>query len=546
LTARHRSPRSGARRLLVAACALLLVLAAAASTAGAAPAKHKPKKVKKPAAANPLVVPTTEGVIRGISANGMRQWLGIPYAAPPVGNLRWKPPQAHARWKGVRATTDYGSPCPQLGTVFGKASTNENCLFLNVFTPANAKPSAKLPVMFWIHGGALITGESNDYNPSALAKQGVVVVTINYRLGLLGFLAHPALSAEAAGHSSGNYGLMDQQAALRWVQKNIAHFGGNAKNVTIFGQSAGGLSVRSQLVSPGAKGLFAKAIIESGAYAETLPTETQAEAVGQTVATKVGCTDQTAACLRKVPVDQLLNAETSTTASQLPNVDGAVLPADYATAFSTGAFNHVPVVAGSNRDEWGLFVALDQDLAGHPSTAATYVSDIQSEFGVPAAVAALFASQYPVSAYPSADLALRALGTDLVFACNARTDVRNLSQFVPTYQYEFNDPNAPDMFFGLPLTFPMGAYHASEIQYLWPTPTATPLNADQQQLATAMQTYWANFAKKGDPNGGGVPTWPAFTATSEQTQSLVPPVPTTITNFAAEHQCAFWSAVLGG
>jgi para-nitrobenzyl esterase len=541
-----RSPGDGARRLLLAAIAALVLSAVVVATASATPAKHKPKHRAKPHPTSSLVVATDKGAVRGFNDGGMRSFEGIPYAAPPVGNLRWKAPQPHARWKGVRAAMDFGQNCPQIGGFFGKASTNEDCLYLNVFTPAKAHAGSKLPVMFWIHGGALITGESNDYDPSALVKQGIVVVTINYRLGLLGFLAHPALAAETGGHS-GDYGLMDQQAALGWVHTNIARFGGNAANVTVFGESAGGLSTRSQLVSPLAKGLFAKAIIESGAYSETLPTEAQAEAVGQTIATKVGCSDQSAACLRNVPVDQLLNAEAATTTSQLPNIDGNVLPTDYKTAFSTGNFNHVPVMSGSNHDEWGLFVALFQDLAGHPSTAATYVSDIQTEFGVPAPVAALFASQYPVSAYGSADLALRALGTDLVFACNARTDVRNLSQFVPTYQYEFNDPNAPNVFFGgTPLTFPMGAYHASEIQYIWPTPTSTPFTSAQQQLAASMQAYWANFAKKSDPNGAGLPTWPTFSASNEQTQELVPPTPTTATTFAADHKCAFWSAVLGG
>jgi para-nitrobenzyl esterase len=527
--------RSRMRR--VSAVGLIVALAVAGS-ASANPAKRKPKKP------NPAVVVTDRGVVRGVVSGGMRSFKGIPYAAPPVGPLRWKAPRPAAAWKGIRAATNFGSSCPQPVSPFGRQSSSEDCLYLNVFTP---RPAGKgHAVMVWIHGGALIYGESNDYNAAALVKQGVVVVTINYRLGLLGFLAHPALSAESPTHSSGNYGLLDQQAALRWVKRNIARFGGNPGNVTIFGESAGGLSVRSQLVSPLARGLFDKAIIESGAVTETLPTEAQAEAIGQTFAAKVGCSDQSAACLRSVPVPSLLATlgTTSPVASpQLLNVDGTVLPAAYGAAFKSGSFNKVPVLSGSNHDEWRLFVALFADLSGNPVSLANYQTHIQSEFGVPAPVAALFASQYPPGSYPSPAIALGALGTDLVFACNARTDVRNLSQFVPTYQYEFNDPNAPPL---LPaVSFPYGAYHAGEIQYLFP-PAQSQLNATQQQLAAAMRKYWTQFAKTGDPNGRALPAWPKYASSTDQAQSLIPPTPTTESTFAIDHKCAFWETVTAG
>jgi para-nitrobenzyl esterase len=516
--------------------ALLGVVLALAAT-GAASAK-----TPKPKPAGPTVVATDKGAVRGQIAAGMRSFKGIPYAAPPVGDLRWKAPQPAARWKGVRDAFGFGSNCPQPPGFFGKLSTDENCLFLNVYTPVSAaKAGSKLPVMFWVHGGALISGESDDYNAVALAKQGVVVVTINYRLGLLGFLAHPALAAESSTHSSGNYGLMDQQAALAWVKRNIARFGGNPGNVTIFGESAGGLSVRSLLISPTAKGLFEKAIIESGAYTETLPTETQAEAVGQATATKFGCSDQSASCLRNVPVSTLL--ANNATISQLPNIDGKVLTADYATALKSGAFNRVPVLSGSNHDEWRLFVELLSDLSGNPVTAANYESQIQSQFGVPASFASVIAQQYPLSAYANPAYALGAAGTDVVFACNARKDVQNLSQFVPTYQYEFNDESAPNIF--LPaLGYSLGAYHASEIQYLFPPPVPR-LDATQQQLALDMQKYWTHFAKTGDPNGGGLPAWPKYTAATDQAQSLVTPAPTTESTFATDHKCAFWAVALG-
>src|ERR1700733_15064420 len=248
--------RAGAR-LAVAGLTLGALLAAApavsASTAG-----------RQPAGSGPAAAPvgaTANGAVRGLANGAADEFLGIPYAAPPVGALRWQPPQPAASWAGVRDATKFAAHCPQLASPFGLASTSEDCLFLNVFTP---KAGGQHPVMVWIHGGALVTGESDDYSPAGLVADGVTVVTINYRLGALGFLAHPA-PADANGQS-GDYGLMDQQAALRWVQRNIASFGGDPRDVTLFGESAGGLSTLSQVASPAARGLFAKAIAESGSY----------------------------------------------------------------------------------------------------------------------------------------------------------------------------------------------------------------------------------------------------------------------------------------
>ena len=236
---------------------------------------------------NGPVVRTSGGAVRGMASGGVTEFLGIPYAAPPVGALRWRPPQPAARWFGVRDATQFGPHCPQLASPFGQASTSENCLFLNVFTPSWRRARRHHPVMVWIHGGALVTGESDDYLPTKLVQEGVTVVTINYRLGALGFLAHPAL-ADARGQS-GDYGLMDQQAALRWVQRNIANFGGDPRNVTVFGESAGGLSTLSQVASPQARGLFDKAIVESGSYNLTQASLSSAESAGEAFATKAGC-----------------------------------------------------------------------------------------------------------------------------------------------------------------------------------------------------------------------------------------------------------------
>jgi para-nitrobenzyl esterase len=521
--------------------ALVFVCIAAAVVAGGASAKTHPKKAKPKA--GPTVVVTDKGAIRGAIENGLRLFRGIPYAAPPVGALRWRPPQAHAAWKGVRQSTEIGSGCPQSLGAFGVPSTDEDCLFLNVYTPPTANASSRLPVMFWIHGGSLTSGEGSDYDPTALVKRGVVVVTINYRLGLLGFLAHPALSAESSTHDSGDYGLMDQQFALGWVHRNIARFGGNPADVTIFGESAGGLSVRSELVSPSGKGLFARAIVESGAYTETIPTLAQAEATGQALATSMGCSDQTAACLRALPVSTLLANETGIT--QFPNIS-SFLPLQYGTAFKTGQFNHVPVLSGSNHDEWMLFVDLLNSQLNNPVTAANYQQQIATQLELPSvAAAAPIAAAYPVGAYPTPYNALGAVGTDAIFACNARSDVQNLSQFVPTYQYELNDPNPPVPPQLPPVPYSLGDYHSAELQYIFPT-ESSQLSAGQKTLAADMESYWANFARTGNPNGSGLPQWPAYTAASDQAQSLTEPAPAPESTFAAEHKCAFWGPILGG
>src|SRR6516164_9077464 len=465
------------------------------------------------------VVGTANGPVRGLANGAVNEFLGIPYATPPVGALRWQPPQPAASWYGVRDATQFAPHCPQLATPFGQASTSEDCLFLNVFTPRHQHAGSHFPVMVWIHGGALVTGESNDYDPAALAEDGVTVVTINYRLGALGFLAHPAL-ADANGQS-GDYGLMDQQAALRWVQRNIARFGGDPRNVTIFGESAGGLSTLSQIASPQARGLFERAIVESGSYNLTQASLSDAETAGEAFAAKAGCASQTAACLRSLPVSTILAHQFAS--GYTPNVNSEVLPETLRTAFATGDFNRVPIVNGTNRDEWRLFVALSE-LLGNPVTAANYQGMISSTLGVPAVVAAIIAAKYPLSAFPSPSIALGAVGTDAIFACPALAIDQSVARFVPTFAYEFNDENAPELFLP-PVSFPYGAAHASEIQYLMGLPTAAfpgMLSAPQRQLAAIMKGYWTNFAKRGFPSSFGTRFWPPFRLTQNM-QSLVPP-----------------------
>ena len=239
-----------------------------------------------------LVVRTADGSVRGKAAGATAEYPGIPYAAPPVGALRWQPPRPAAPWHGVREATSFAPYCAQPASPPGVGSTSEDCLYLNVFAPSDAS-DRNLPVMVYIHGGSLLVGESNDYNPAALVRNGVIVVTINYRLGALGFLADTAL-ASTPGGPSGDYGLMDQQAALRWVQRNIGGFGGDPRNVTLFGESAGGLSVLAQLASPSARGLFQRAIVESGTYDMAQQSLASAESSGAAFAATVGCASNTA------------------------------------------------------------------------------------------------------------------------------------------------------------------------------------------------------------------------------------------------------------
>lgn len=513
---------------------LVAALLAGAAVASVAAAQAKNTQ------AGAAVVATENGPVLGSAGATVRTFLAIPYAAPPVGELRWRPPQPATRWHGLRDATEPAPYCPQAPSPYGRASTSEDCLYLNVVTPADANPASRYPVLFWIHGGALLVGGSAGYDPTRLASKSVVVVTTNYRIGMLGFLAHPALTAESPAHASGDYGLMDQQAALAWVQRNIAHFGGDPDNVTIFGQSAGGLSVHSQLASPLAADLFARAIVESGAYSLTQPPLAAAEAAGQAFATRAGCADQSLTCLRGLPVSSLLAANTASTI--VPDVDGNVLTRSIGAAFATGQFNTVPVIEGSTHDEWRLFVASTEAATGTPLTADRYEAAIAATLGVSAATAHALALVYPLSAYSSPSVALGALGTDAIFACNARRAVRSLAQYVPTYQYEFNDASAPMRFFS-GISFPTGAYHASEIQYVFDTPGSpvpATLNADQSALADAIVTYWTDFAKTGDPNAGTVPAWPIYDAAAEQFQSLELSAPVTRTGFALDHKCAVW------
>jgi len=490
-------------------------------------------------------VTAPSGRFRGNVSGSMREYLGIPYALPPVGKHRWQPPQPiPADPPGTtRDATHFGPHCAQPGGAFGQTSLSENCLFLNVFTPPHATSASRLPVMVWIHGGAFVSGESDDYNPDRFVAQGVVVVTLNYRLGLLGFFATPTLDAEA--HPAVNYGLMDQQAALAWVQANIASFGGNPLHTTIFGESAGGLSVFSQLSSPLASGLFNAAIDESGAYQLVLPTLAQSETTGTATAAVLGCPGDSTTCLRSVPVKALLAQEVATGGMTVPTVDGTVLPLTPAAAFASGHFNRVPIMDGSNHDEYRLFVASEFDLnplAG-PITAAEYEPLIAAGVGSEAAAQAIV-KEYPLANYPSPDLAFATLVTDYIFSCPAYGADTAIKPFAPIFTYEFADENAPEPYLP-PVSFPYGSAHASELQFIWDRFTGAnpPLTPAEHRLSDSMVAYWVQFAKTHQPNVNGQPLWYPFVAVSSDMQTLVPPVPGPTFGFFADHNCAFWAAL---
>jgi para-nitrobenzyl esterase len=538
-TIRKRRVRRAAWSAVSAVSVAAAALAASAGGAVASPASG---------GANPIVR-TDDGLVRGAGVAGVNSFLGLPYATPPTGNLRWRPPQPAAAWSGVRDATQFGPSCPQ-STVnnpyLPPGPISENCLYLNVYTPASGSTSGSgRPVLVWVHGGGLTVDGARNYDGTKLAADGTVVVTINYRLGALGFLAHPALASRPGG-TAGNYGLMDQQAALRWVQRNIAQFGGDPHNVTIAGQSAGGLSVLAQLVSPGARGLFQRAIVQSGAFALNQQPLATAEAAGEKFATAVGCADQTAQCLRSAPVSDLV----SDFGVEIPGVvDGSVLTQSIGTAIAHGQFARVPIINGITHDEELIFVAglgltvsqgTNIPLAA-PLSSANYQTDIAHALGVSDTRATAIANEYPLSAYPSPVVAFSLLVSDASFACPAlQVDRWTAAEGLPTYAYQFNDDNAPVNIVGKSLGL---ATHGTELPYLFDQPNApfpAVLNSDQQTLAASMRAAWANFAASGNPSSHTVP-WPSF-SDGAKVLSLVPPQPQVETDFAAAHHCSFWAA----
>lgn len=518
------------RRGGIAVVAFLLAIAATT----------QPVSAGVPQRTEPDVARTAQGWVKGTIADDHRLFKGIPYAAPPTGALRWKPPQPAAAWPGVRDATETvaSTPCPQppIATLPGESnrtgSLTEDCLKLSVWTPSRQSIKDR-PVFVWLHGGANVVGAGSDYDAASLVESGgLVVVAVNYRLGALGFLAHPALSAESPDGASGDYGLMDQQLALRWVRDNIRAFGGDPRKVTLGGQSAGSQDTCAHVASPTARGLFIRAVQLSGTCVAggsfSPPSLNAAQTAGLAYATAVGCTD--AACLRSLPVTQILTGQTGRTFG--PNVGPAILPISPAAAWALGKANRVPAIVGTTHDEFRYFTSTRINLVTGPLTDASYAAVVRTEF---TSTADMVLAQYPASAYASPGLAYSALKTDQLFACPARADAM---LYPRAYEYEFNDPNAPA--FVTDPDLPQGAFHAADVGYLF---RRADLNPAQVRLSQAMVAYLTAFVANGDPNGPGRPRWPRFGP--EAALSFVPDAIAVTTGFAADHKCAFWRLAAG-
>jgi para-nitrobenzyl esterase len=489
------------------------------------------------------VVHAPAGDVQGLSVAGIGQFLGIPYAEPPVGELRWRPPQPAARWVQTLQATKFANTCvqPQRG-VFAAPSKTEDCLYLNVFTPATGtNTGTRLPVMVWFHGGGLFSGESNDYDGSKLASRGrVVVVTLNYRVGALGFFWHPAINAE--GHPFANYGIMDEQLALRWVQANIAAFGGDPGNVTIFGQSGGGTAVMANLVSPLSKDLFHRAINQSGTRIGVTPPATALK-LGEEFAALAGCTDQSPQCLRSLSVDQVLAHQGGVlgVVPDFPAIDGTIITRTALDAYASGQFNRVPIMTGLVRDEQAFF--LPEANTKKPLSADDFTRYTVS-FG--AAHKDKLLAKYPPADYPSASLAEIAMAQGAK-ACTARLLDRTWSKFVPVYAYEFADRTAPSYF--PDVSYPMRAYHTAELQYLFPRfrggqGTSHPLSDTQERLSDLMVDYWTTFARTGTLDGGALPPWPRYSAEKDNVLVLDLPGPKTEDGYGKANDCALWDNIL--
>ncbi len=502
-----------------------------------------------PACSDGTLVSVENGPMCGVANDGAVAYLGVPYAAPPVGALRWRPPAPVTPWTTTFQATQAGLNCPQPPFPPGSTSSavrSEDCLTLNLYVPAHA--GSGLPVMVEIHGGGFLLGAPP--NGAHLAVSGrVIMVAIHYRLGILGFLAHRAL-----GEHSGDYGLLDQQAALRWVQRNITRFGGDPDNVTLFGQSAGGASVCAAAVSPTAAGLFHKGISESAFYnynvdkiwaARTdckseLLTEAEAEARGAAFATKVGCggASDVAACLRALPAQtlvenagQILAPEAGGTIA--PTINATTLPLSPAKAFITGRFlNKITLMSGVARDEFngGIYTTL---VANSPDQ---YRELVQQQFGkrTPAVL-----SIYPLSRFLSPFIAYRTVMADAFSVCPALVADERLAAHLPVYAFENDNGDTPQ---NNP-TLPLGAFHNAENPFLFPPPTLT-LTPNQAVLGAQIVAQWSGFARTGNPTVDGTPRWPLY-KDERLVMSLVSSGGSALSSAAAlnaQHNCAFWNA----
>jgi para-nitrobenzyl esterase len=468
-------------------------------------------------AANPLTVKTNLGKVAGkwSADHQVREFLGIPYAAPPVGPLRWQPPQPASKWHGVRQATDFGARCMQPAIykdmVFRDPGSSEDCLTLNVWTPAKDK-HAKLPVMVWIYGGGFTTGGTSEPRQDGehlAAHKGVLIVSMNYRLGVFGFFALSALAQESPVHAAGNYGFMDQRAALQWVQRNIARFGGDPKNVTVFGESAGSISVSAQMASPQSQGLFVRAMGESGgAFPQHgfMQAAQQEQQVAVFVRTAFGTDDL--AKLRAMSAEDLLRAASKSGSMRVfwPDVDGAFLPQSVPAIYAAGQQAHVPLLAGTNQDEGTAMVIYSPQKV----TLASWQAMAQQQFGKQAGE---FLQNYAATNDAQALRAAEDYAGDrfIAYSTWAWLEAQEQTGGKPVYRYRFDlgSPGDPNH------SAASGAFHSDDIEYVFgnlDSRAGAHWRPEDRQLSEEMQSYWTNFAKTGDPNGPGLPHWPTYNA----------------------------------
>ncbi len=490
---------------------------------------------------DPTMVTTSEGPVTGQlvtdnSGTEIKQWLGVPYAQSTAGANRFSAPQSLEPRSDALQATEFGDACPQtpaqspfaIQSSNPGSTTSEDCLNLNIYAPAEGENH---PVVVWIHGGSLDTGAGfqSSGKPDRLVKQGVVVVAINYRLGVLGYLAHPALTAtsQTSEPGSGNYGLMDQIAALEWLQANVAEFGGDPNNVTLVGESAGGFSIKGLMAADDrTDGLFHRVIVQSGpSFFQETPAEAEQRGAGFLASL---CADdsspEAADCLRNLTLDQILTLQAGDPefGSEIVQRPG-ILDQTVAAALASGQFTADQILEGSNQDEWRLFVAAEQLVSGRNSleellggNAAAYRQELIRRYGsVTETNADAVVDRYPLANYDNADIAVSAVGTDAIFACPGFGNIASSSQHVPVYAYEFADRNAP-----LPSPLfatvepALGAAHATEIPYIFGSQAEldAEFSVESATLADTMVRYWAAFARTGNPSpsDGTLPAWLSF------------------------------------
>jgi len=488
------------------------------------------------ATADATPVKTDSGLVEGTTVNGITAYKGIPFAAPPIGDLRWRAPQPAPPWTGVRKADALAPACVQ-DQSFNKfiglpeLPLSEDCLYLNVWTPAQSA-NAKLPVMVWIYGGAFVGGATGYplYDGAHLAGKGVVIVTIAYRVGAFGFLAHPELDTESGGLGSGTFGLMDQIAGLQWVQRNIAAFGGDPSNVTIFGESAGGYSVSMLAYSPKAKGLFARVIAESGANfhpAKMSADDAGLSLLGLGLADKNGVSflqkigANSIATARKIPAADIMKAQGPGFAAFWPVLDGNILPGDEYAAYQRGDYNDTPALIGTNEDEGAVFV--------REATLVSYTDMVRKGYG---ANADAILAAYPASNDATALRAQRDLFSDTAFVWPTYAWAQLQSANGKSHVFEYRWTHRPPSYDKFPMMKDLKASHGSEIAYVFGNAEAGWTDADRK-VSDAIETYWINFARTGDPNGAGAAAWPAYSVAAPTVMKLdVMPEQTTLPNGA--------------